>query len=69
MVVYHHRRLELKDDGERASEWSHDKTETLQKLYKSHRDVNIIDGTFILKVMRECIGVKCEETGKIKANE
>ena len=69
MVVYHHRRLELKDGGQSGSEWSHEKTENMQKLYKSHHDVNIIDGMFIAKVMRECIGIKSEETSDITANE
>ena len=41
-----------------ASEWLHEKTEKMHKIYRSHRDVNIIDGVFIAKVLRECIGIK-----------
>ena len=60
MVVYHHRRLEMKKD--KTSNWSHEKIEVIHKIYRSHRDVNIIDGVFITKVMRDCIGIKDEET-------
>ena len=62
MVVYHHRRLELKNAITKGvvSEWSHEKTEMIHKIYRSHRDVNIIDGVFIAKVMRDCIGIKDE---------
>ena len=65
MVVYHHRRIQLKTEGGEASNWSHEKTEVMQKIYCSHRDVNIIDGIFIAQVMRECISIKDEEMGDI----
>ena len=62
MVVYHHRRLELHNKNESGvvSDWSHNKTEMIHKIYRSHRDVNIIDGVFITRVMRDCIGIKDE---------
>ena len=62
MVVYHHRRLELKNAITKGvvSEWSHEKTEMIHTIYRSHCDVNIIDGVFIAKVMRDCIGIKDE---------
>ena len=60
MVVYHHRRLELKSETESGvvSDWSHQKTELIHKLYRSHGYGDIIDGVFISKVMRECNGIK-----------
>ena len=31
-----------------------------KKIYHIHHDVNTIDGIFIVKVMRDCIGIKEE---------
>ena len=47
-------------EGGVVSDCSHTRTELIHKIYRSHRDVNIIDGVFISKVMRECIGIKDE---------
>ena len=62
MMVHHHRRLELKSENKSGavSDWSHQKTEMFHKIYRSHRDVNIIDGVFISKMTRERIGIKNE---------
>ena len=39
-------------------------TEKMQKIYRRHRDTNIIDRQFVEEVMYECIGVEIE-TAKI----
>ena len=47
-------------EGGVVSNCSHKKTELIHKIYRNHRDVNIIDGVFISKMMRERIGIKNE---------
>ena len=62
MLIYHHHRLssnkiiEVSED----SQWSHEKIEKMNKVYRSHRDVNVIDGIFIEQVQQDCIGIKSE---------
>ena len=65
MVVYHHQRLEVKGESESGvvSDWSHEKTELIHKIYRRHQNVSIIDGVFISNIMREYIGIK--DKGKI----
>ena len=52
----------MKGEGGEASNWLHEKIEVIHKIYRSHRDVDVITGVFISKVMRDCIGIKDEET-------
>ena len=64
MMVYHHQMKEIVlleasgvilNDGEKLSFCQN---ELLHKKYKSHRDASTMDGAFIERVMRECIGVE-----------
>ena len=60
MLVFHHQLLLNSEAGEAGSYCKNrllDYNEKLMKIYKSHRDANIIDGKFIERVMSECIGV------------
>ena len=66
MLAYYHMALQKEEEETSSSqtkikiEKSFEQNKTLHKLYHSHRDMNIIDGTFIERVMRETIGVKME---------
>ena len=67
MMVYQHLRISNKQKID-DTEWSFDKIEKMNKVYRSHRDVNIIDGVFINEVIRDCIGIKQEQNIKIWSN-
>ena len=63
-MVYHHQLKEIVlseasgaiiNDGEKLS---FSQNELLHKQYKSYRDAGTMDGAFIERVMRECIGVE-----------
>ena len=43
------------NDGKKPT---YSQNELLHKQYKSHRDASTMDGAFIERVMRECIGVE-----------
>ena len=66
-MVYQHLRISNKQKID-DTEWSFDKIEKMNKVYRSHRDVNIIDGVFINEVIRDCIGIKQEQNIKIWSN-
>ena len=62
MLAYLHKRLykKVNDSVKLESEWSYEKNEKLQKVYRSHRDMNTIDGLFIECVLSDSIGIKVE---------
>ena len=61
MMGYKHRRVMI-DECENTEKdmiiWSHDYNEKIHKIYRGHRDANIIEGQYIEKVMKECIQIK-----------
>ena len=52
MLAYSHKKLSVDD-----TLWSYEYTEKIHKIYRSHRDVNCIDGAYIEKVLRESVGL------------
>ena len=63
MLAYTHKKLKeiQQEDGVKVKvEWSFDEYEKIQRIYRSHRNMDIIDGNFIEKVLRESINVKLE---------
>ena len=59
-MVYHEQSIHQNDDSEFASNRkivSFEQNEARVKQYKSHRDANTIESSFIERVMRECIGL------------
>ena len=46
------------DDCEKSGKeitWSHDYNERIHKIYRGHRDANIIENKYIEQVTKECI--------------
>ena len=63
MMIYHHLRLSNKQKADDA-QWSYEKIEKVNEIYRSHRDVNTIDAVFIDKVIRDCSGIKKKRISK-----
>ena len=55
---YKHRRMMINDCEESGKEmvtWSHDYNERIHKIYRGHRDANIIEEKYIDMVTKDCI--------------
>ena len=64
MLAYYHKKIMdedgVNDEKDRAT-WSFDDIERMHKIYRSHRDVNCIDGRYIKMVLRDSVGIKIEK--------
>ena len=65
MLAYSHKLYENEDnnrDSHLKLEWNFEKNEKIQKMYRSHRDVGVTDGKYIVKVLKESSCIKVEKT-------
>ena len=64
MLTYHHKKI-MDDDGMMDKKyrvvWSFGDIKRIQKVYRSHHDVNCIDGRYIEMVLRDSVGIKIEK--------
>ena len=67
MLIYHHLCL-LNSKTIEDSQRLHEKIEKMNNVYRSHRDMNTIDGVFITEVIRDYICIKIEESNEIWNN-
>ena len=68
MLAYSHKKLQDDDNKETVKfEWNFDQNEQIQKMYRSHRDVNVFDGKFIERVLKESAGIKVEDNVCVSA--
>ena len=62
MCGYMHQKVQLDETSDEEKERvrnmisCYEYNENIQKQYRSHRDANTFDSTFIERIMRECIG-------------
>ena len=59
MLTYTHKQItdEELTHSDSKMDWTYETNEKIHKLYRSHRDMNAIDGVYIEKVIRESVGV------------
>ena len=60
MLGYLHKKITQEDEDHNSkvkTEWLFSYNEKIHKIYRNHRDANIIEGSYIEAVMRECIGI------------
>ena len=63
MLAYSHKLYENEDKDKdllAKSEWNFERNEKIQKMYRSHRDVSIIDGKYIERILKESSCKKSE---------
>ena len=67
MLTYKHKATKQEDavknnvyENNENISWLYEHNVKINKAHQSHLDANIIDGTFIKKVLQEIIGVKLE---------